>query len=158
MRHQLTDNVKLLQKAVIVKGNKALILKRSVDSKSRPGCWDLPGGNSEWPKDTSKYLENSYKEDISREILEETGFNVSSSLFVGEKMVYFGTYFEATKQVYTVICGWKVSDISDIDASQVKLSSEHTENTWISLDELVKYDFGGEKGKFIVEMIKLSFS
>lgn len=70
--HQLTENVKLLQKVVVWQGEKFLILQRSADSATRPKCWDLPGGNVEWPA-SSVDIQDSHLADLAREVKEETG-------------------------------------------------------------------------------------
>jgi len=43
---------------------------------------------------------------------------------------------------------------SDFERSQVKLSHEHRDYRWISIEELADYDFGGKKGEFIKDIIR----
>ncbi len=146
--HMLTSNTKLLQKAVLFFDKKVLLLKRSLDSKSRAGKWDLPGGNSEWPQ-VNKDLENSYKQDIVREIKEETCIDVSQDVFEYDNICYFGTYFQAQKQVYTIIVGWSILLEKKED---VRISNEHIDFRWVSKQELDDYDFG-QTGYFVKQMI-----
>lgn len=153
-KHQLTNNVKLLQKAVLIHNGRFLIVKRDANSKSRPECWDLPGGNSEWPESSNENMANMHQKDIAREIKEETGLTVFDQHFTLDNLTLFRTFFEAEKQVYTVITGWKVEMPSDFERSQVVLSDEHTEHKWITFEELVDYDFGGKKGEFIKDIIR----
>jgi 8-oxo-dGTP pyrophosphatase MutT (NUDIX family) len=152
--HQLTQNVKLLHKAAIVVGGKVLILKRSADAKSRPQKWDLPGGNSEWPAQANDFAKNLHQADIAREIQEETGLLVDPQIFTVENLVYFATYFNPAKQLYSVNCGWQVLDIIKPPLESVKLSSEHTQFQWIRLNKLDNYDFGPKDRDFEMETIR----
>lgn len=152
--HQLTANVKLLQKAVLICDKKVLILQRSGDSKSRPLCWDLPGGNSEWPKEVTQNQQNLHTHDIAREILEETGIVVPAEHFTQDNLQFFETFFEASKGIYSIITGWKVALPNAFNTQSVILSSEHIAFAWITLSELESYDFGGHKGVFITKMIR----
>lgn len=151
--HQLTPNVKILQKAVLVCNGKFLILQRSPDSKTRPAKWDLPGGNSEWPE-VNHNTRSLHRADIIREIIEETGIVVSDK-DLGEQ-VYFDTYFEAEKQLYSIITGWKVNLPTQ---PEVEISDEHTGFAWITPEQFDQYDFGfaGESEGFIRKMVEGSF-
>ncbi|NCN82704.1 MAG: NUDIX domain-containing protein [Candidatus Pacebacteria bacterium] len=150
--HQLTDTVKVLQKAALVADNRVLILKRADDSATRAGQWDLPGGNSEWPQ--SKQTERSlHQADITREILEETGISLADSMFT--RPIFFDTYFDGEKQLYTLIVGWKVA-LSGLQ--KVRMSAEHTEFAWVSFAEIALYDFGfaGETNGLIRQILSRS--
>ncbi|HTX61499.1 MAG TPA: NUDIX domain-containing protein, partial [Methanobacterium sp.] len=54
---------------------KILILKRSVDSKTNPGKWELPGGKVDQGEPFDKAL--------IREVYEETGLKISMENVVG---------------------------------------------------------------------------
>ncbi len=156
----LQANVKLLQKAVLIHDGKFLILQRNEQAKSRPLCWDLPGGNSEWPEaiinsnGAAQNQENLHQKDIAREILEETGITVFDEHFTFENMVLFRTFFEASSEVYSIITGWKVELPDDFERSLVQLSDEHINHKWVTFDELNEYDFGNKKGEFIKDVIR----
>lgn len=152
--HQLTENVKLLQKAVLIHNGKILILQRDGNSNTRPLNWDLPGGNSEWPEQSLENLENMHQDDIAREIKEETGLTVFSQHFRFENMSLFRTFYEAQKDVYSIIVGWKVELPGDFDRNQVQLSKEHVDAAWVTFEELSNYDFGGKRGEFIKDIIR----
>jgi 8-oxo-dGTP diphosphatase len=151
LSHQLTENVKVLQKAVLVHDGKCLILKRSEDAKSRPGKWDLPGGNMEWPTE-KKDQQDFHVAELLREIVEETGVIVND---FDMENCYVGTHYNSNEDIVTVILGWKVP-LHQIP--EVKISTEHTEYAWMALHEGPNYDFGfaGEKGRFIRSMIDTS--
>lgn len=155
--HQLTQNVKILQKAVLIHNGRFLILQREADAKSRPLCWDLPGGNSEWPEKTTENQENLHQEDVAREIKEETGVTVFAEHFTLENMTFFRTFYDVENDVYSIITGWKVDLPSDFDRDQVILSDEHIDQKWVTFDELDEYDFGGRRGEFVKDIIRKSW-
>ncbi len=160
MQHQLTENVKILQKVAILRHNgetpEILLLQRSVNALSRPSSWDLPGGNSEWPSAEQLSATNLHLDDISREITEETGLDVIQSNFPLDQLVHFSTYFDSEKQIYTIICGW-VLDFSSTSQTEIVISDEHQNYAWVSIDGLSNYDFGGEKGEFVLEIARAAF-
>lgn len=152
--HRLSDNVKLLQKAVVMHQGKLLLLQRSESSKTRALQWDLPGGNSEWPTEKEGIIRDLHITDLKREILEETGIS-ADSFATAPELVSFETCFEAEKNMYTVIVGWYIVLSNDFDKDTVKLSDEHDKREWISANEVKDYDLGfagGETG-FITRII-----
>jgi 8-oxo-dGTP diphosphatase len=94
-----------------------LLLKRSEDSTTNPGKWDLPGGKLE--------REEILEEAVVREVWEETEITIVPGEIAGYIM------FELPeKRVIAIVYdgGYLVSD--------VKLSHEHTEYSWIPLDKI----------------------
>ncbi len=158
MLHQLTENTKLLQKALIVADGKVLLLKRSAESKTRPEKWDLPGGNSEWPKEANVDIKDPHQADLLREIKEETDLDVGSFWQNRKQPLFFTTYFEGQKQVFSVIVIWQIKIPSTLQ-TRVKISSEHSEFHWVDLAKVLEYDFGfaGEDGGFIRESLRVVF-
>ena len=154
--HQLTENVKFLHKVALVHQGKVLILKRADDAQSRPGAWDLPGGNAEWPAATTESIRNIHQQDIAREVIEETGLDVLPEIFDLKSMVHFFSYFDQKKQVYSIVCGWAVRNLTDLDPARVLLSDEHTEYRWIDETELDSLDFGEPVGTFVKTIIENS--
>ncbi|MBU0979117.1 MAG: NUDIX domain-containing protein [Patescibacteria group bacterium] len=159
---KLTDQVKLLQKIVLVHRGEFLILQRSPKSHYRPNQWDLPGGNSHWPTQTEGDLAQPHLSDVLRELEEETDIAIRDEKLdlVGQiaqsSPIYFGTYFEAQKQLFTMIVGWQLNLPDEFDRSRVKLSHEHTQQVWIKPSQFDEYDFGfaGKKDGFIWEMVE----
>jgi len=151
--HQLTENVKFLHKVALLHNGKVLVLKRAADAKSRPGAWDLPGGNAEWPILTES-KRNIHQADVAREVIEETGFEVVPETFALENMVHFFSYFDVRKQIYSIVCGWVVSNLTDLEPDQVLLSDEHVEYRWIDESELDSLDFGEPVGTFVKTIIE----
>lgn len=158
--HQLTKNVKLLQKVAIIDEGQVLVLKRSERSRSRPNAWDLPGGNLEWPQDIKSSVRDLHRTDAAREVQEETGLTISPQVFDQDHQVYMSSYFEADRQIFTIILGWKmdVIELTDFDKDKVKISQEHSGWHWLSLSKVALTDFGGERGWFIVDIIERSFA
>lgn len=152
MKHQLTNRVKLLHKVAIFSEGQVLLLKRSPNSPSRPNCWDLPGGNSEWPKAGESDFDYHQK-DITRELQEETHLSIETTHFSHQNLVYFRTYYDADKDIYTIICGWHLS----LDTlPKIILSHEHTQFKWAQLTNLDSYNVGGQAGEFIKDIIRSS--
>jgi 8-oxo-dGTP pyrophosphatase MutT (NUDIX family) len=161
MKQQLTDQVKFLHKVVIIRTEAeepvALILQRASDASSRPNAWDLPGGNAEWPKTVQVSAANLHQLDVAREVKEESNLTIDPTLFNLDHLGYFSSYFEADRQTYTVICAWFVQFI-ETDQAEIQISAEHQKQAWINRAQLDDYDFGGEKGQFIKEMISKAFT
>ncbi|MEA2056230.1 MAG: NUDIX domain-containing protein [Patescibacteria group bacterium] len=152
--HQLTRNVKLVHKVALVVGNQVLILKRSDKAKSRPGKWDLAGGNSEWPHDLSEATLNPHCRDVAREVEEETGLKVGPSHFSFDGLVFFATYFSPEHEIFSVNCGWKATNLTEEDKNKVIISNEHSDYAWITLEQLDQYDFGGPDRDYETRIIK----
>lgn len=149
MKHRLTENVKLLQKIALFHDGKVLVIKRSPNENSRPNCWDLPGGNSEWPE-TENMVTGLHVVDAIREVNEETGISLLVSHFSLNKLSYLETHFDNEKQLYSICLGWKL----ELEVKpEITLSHEHIEYNWVRLDELDNYDFG-VIGRWIKEVIR----
>jgi len=159
---KLTEQVKLLQKVVLIHRGELLILKRAAQSYTRPNQWDLPGGNSQWPDQKQGNLTQPHRNDVLRELEEETGIMAEDQRLdlmgqmVRIKPNYFGTYFEADKQLFSIIVGWQLYLPDDFDRASVSLSHEHTQQAWIRPSQFDEYDFGfaGAKDGFIRCMIE----
>lgn len=161
--YQLTENTKLLQKAALLRFEpqrqqwQVLLLQRSNDAESRPKCWDLPGGNSNWPRQLLESAADLHYQDLVREIEEETSLVYPAEQVSFENLVYFSTFFDVKKQIYTMITGWQL-DYEAALTQTVQLSSEHQQQAWVEFNDLSHYDFGGDKGQFVVEIIKQAFA
>lgn len=142
--HQLTSQVKFLHKVAVICLDQALILQRSNHAQSRPGKWDLAGGNCEWPTGLTTDAINLHRDDIQREIEEETGLKVPAANFDLTNLVYLASYFEVSRQLYSINCGWRAKlELSALPA--IKISAEHQAYRWIKLAELPAIDFGPDR-------------
>lgn len=155
--HQLTAEVKLLHKIALVVAGRVLILRRSPSSRSRPRLWDLPGGNAEWPTVAGSALrEGLHRQDISREIEEETGIHLSDEQRRSlQAPLTCHTYFEPRKPLYSIVLGWTLPLSAQ---PNIRLSAEHTAFYWLAWAEWAEYDFGfaGEEGGFLRQLIESS--
>ena len=114
-----TDFFRVPQKALIMDGEKILILKRAPDSSTYPGCWDLPGGR----------LENGENpvHGLKREVMEETGLKVE----VGKPVFTFHEMYNNIPLFFVIYeCG--------VVSGQVRLSPEHTEFRWATKSEVLE--------------------
>jgi mutator protein MutT len=108
-------------KSLIKKNEKYLLLKRSSDSKFFPGLWDFPGGKIEPREDVTEALIREAKEETSLEIIPQ------------EKIGDFD-YIENDTPVHFQI--FSVKNFS----GDIKLSQDHSEFIWLSIEGLSKYD------------------
>lgn len=151
--HQLTENVKILQKCVVMHQGEVLLIQRPPDDSSRPNCWDFPGGNSEWPQGLRHNTSNLHQLDITREIREEVGLEVSPETFSLSALKYLETFYEPGREIYTVLLGWRLDLPADFDRQQIRLSHEHTTHVWVAPESARNYDFGGERGSFMLRIL-----
>jgi 8-oxo-dGTP diphosphatase len=97
--------------------DKILILKRSIDSRSNPHCWELPGGKVE-PGE-------SFDHALVREIQEETGLNISLKRTAG-----------AVQQDLTHINSVHVIMYVDVESGDFQISDEHENFQWAHMEEI----------------------
>lgn len=98
-----------------------LLLRRSENSHSNPGKWDLPGGKLN--------RREPLEEAAVREVWEETGISIVPGDIAG-----YVTFELPDKKVIAIVYdgGYVIAD--------VKLSYEHLEYSWISLDAILEMD------------------
>lgn len=122
---------------IIVKDGKYLITKRSLEEKSFPGSWTVPGGKlrktdyATLPKDTPDHWYNVLEKLVEREIKEEVGLKVKNIRYL------LSLSFIRADGIPTVI----ISLYCDYDSGDIKLSEESIDCAWVSVDELNKYQF-----------------
>lgn len=98
-----------------------LLLRRSENSRTNPGKWDLPGGKVN--------LKETLKEAVVREVLEETGISIFPGEIAGEV-----TFELPKKRVIAIVFN------GGYVMSEVKLSSEHIEYAWTSLESILRME------------------
>jgi 8-oxo-dGTP diphosphatase len=118
------------QKALIKQGEKYLVIKRSLNSRGYPGCWDFPGGKLEQGE--------AAKTGLKREVMEETSLEIEvlSPVFTYTEFVY-------SNNMYIL---YECKLIS----GKISLSNEHTEYKWATKEEIRNM----KTGKFIQEYLK----
>lgn len=138
--YMFSDDFKFTQKAVIIhpkEKNKMLILRRSQSIHSRPGDWDFPGGNV-------LYGEH-HEASLLREIKEEAGLNVTKL-----RPITVTSSYHEKENVYSLFIQYVAHATSD----RVSLSHEHTEYTWVTLEEFLSIDTAA----FLHEAAKIALS
>ncbi len=123
--------------AIIVKGNKYLITKRSATKKRFPNMWTVPGGKLETddyinlPKDTKDYWYNILEQVLRREVKEEVGLEIENIEYVTSLATVHG---DGNPSLV-------ISCLADYKEGEVTLQKEEAdEYTWVSLEEAKKYD------------------
>lgn len=158
LAHQLTQQVKLLHKVALITDDQILLLRRQPGAHSRPGLWDLPGGNSEWPELTSQtesVQKHLHIDDIVREVFEETQVVIDPITL--KEPVCFDTTFEPKSDIFTILVGWKYKLPNQ---PAVQLSNEHTDFAWVRESDLHQYDVGffGDTDGFFLALYAKAFS
>lgn len=106
--------------ALIRKGDKCLLTRRSKNDDYRPGYWDVPGGTIEFGEDIIKALK--------RELKEEIGINVKIGKPIFVYNYLSGEYRHQFMIVYRC----------DFLSGDIKLSKDHDEYRWVSVEEMGK--------------------
>lgn len=136
-----TKQIKFLQKAVIFhpdEKGKFLSLKRPQNAKSRPGAWDLPGGNVQFGEE--------HETALVREVQEESGLimgNIEPHIVL--------TNFDAQGGIYYLFIGYSGWCS---DGAEVKLSSEHTEYKWVTKKQFMDL----QSADFLRHLVEAVFS
>ena len=113
-----------VQKAVIKKDNKFLIVLRSPNAKFFPEHWDFPGGKLD--------LNEEPFAGIEREVLEETTLRVKALEVVGVyELDLINKDGEEVPHRFTVYS-------TEIISGDVKLGNEHLEFRWAAKEEILK--------------------
>jgi 8-oxo-dGTP diphosphatase len=100
---------------------KILILKRSTDSKTNPGKWELPGG---------KVNQNeSFDHALIREVYEETNLKIALEHVVG-----------ASEQNLHIIRAVHIIMSGKIIEGELNLSNEHEGYAWVLMETLSDYE------------------
>ncbi|MDO5836954.1 MAG: NUDIX domain-containing protein [Methanobacterium sp.] len=109
---------------------KILILKRSTDSKTNPGKWELPGGKVDQGE--------SFDQALIREVHEETQLKISLEHVVGvsEQNLHL------IRAVHIIMSG-------KIVEGELNLSSEHEGFAWVFFENLPEYELADWLSDFV---------
>ncbi len=116
-----------------------LFVKRAKTEEFKPGCWELPGGGS----DFGEILEESLK----REIKEECGIDIEVLNPLTVKTYFMETPREKIQRVEIIF----YCNMTDKD-QKIILSSEHSDFKFLSLENLGELDLS-EYMRGIIENI-----
>ncbi len=113
----------IVQKAIIKKGDKFLVVLRAPDAKYFPGHWDFPGGKLEANEDSFIGIE--------REAIEEVGLKIKAKEVVGTYEMDLDNNGEKVSHRFIVYS-------TEILSGDVKLSHEHLEYRWATKEEILR--------------------
>jgi 8-oxo-dGTP diphosphatase len=126
----LINNVKFFQKCIIVNDKgQILALRRDLSDVRRPGCWDFPGGTYEVGEDVI--------ESVQREVKEEANLIAKKVL-----PIYISNKTGISNKDVTVIA---VSHYCVDWEGEVKISDEHVEYRWVTVEEFMSLDTGDDE-------------
>lgn len=123
--------------AIIVRGGKYLITRRSMQKSRFPGLWTVPGGHLDpedfmnSPKETEHYWYNVLEKALAREIKEEVGLEIENIRYVTSLAT------EHRDGAASIV----ISCLADYVSGEVKLQEEETDKCeWVSLEEAKDYE------------------
>lgn len=122
--------------AIIQKGNKFLITKRSLTKKRFPGYWTVPGGKLETKdyinldKETKDYWYNVLERTLQREVYEEVGLKIKNVNY----LTSLATIHAGNNPSLVISCTAKYA------SGKVELQENETvDHAWVTLKEAKKY-------------------
>ncbi len=107
----------VIMKAMVLKNNKILILKRHTKQKVAPDKWEMTGGKLE--------IEESLEECLTREVKEETNLDIEI------KRILYATDHNTEILGKVVIIVYLCEPKND----EVILSHEHSKFKWVEVEE-----------------------
>lgn len=142
------EKVKILQK-VAIQNEEGLFLavKRSDSEHTRAGKWDLVGGSLDVEDIENGKIGSGMGDDqdilikaLKREITEETQLTTKMG---STRVVHTASGYNDQKNIFILAIGY----IAKVDSDQiVKVSKEHSEYKWVTLEEFKKLDIGDDGG------------
>lgn len=115
---------------------KYLILRRAAHEKFGAGKWTVPGGKlatedfTSLPKHTEDYWYNMIETALRREVKEEVDLKIKN-------IWYLTSLARVTDEGYGNMV---LSFVADQAGGDVKLSKDHDDFAWVTLEEAKKYD------------------
>lgn len=110
---------------------KILIIKRSTDSKTNPGKWELPGGKVDQGE--------SFDQALIREVYEETCLKIALNHVIG-----------ISEQSLPLIRAVHIIMFGKIIEGELNLSSEHEGYAWVFFEDLHDYELADWFQDFLV--------
>lgn len=123
--------------AIVVRGGKYLITRRSKNKKRFPEKWTVPGGKLEvedyinLPRETEFYWYNVLEKVLRREVREEVGIEIVNIEYVTS----LATVHADGNPSLVISC------LAEYVSGEVKLQEAETDKfAWVSLEEAKNYD------------------
>lgn len=108
-------------KGAVFCDNKLLIVKRSMCTRGEYGLWELPGGRMEFGEQPEETLIREFSEEVGLEVEPIRPLNTWTFLRDENTQIVGITY----------LCSFK--------GGEVRLSSEHLDYAWVTLQDLANY-------------------
>ena len=122
----------LTMRGLLKEKNKFLILKRHPNSKTNPNRWELVGGKVDPGED--------FYEALLREFNEETALKIKIGDLVGAVQEDF-----PHKRTVALVMNVEVL------SGEVKISDEHVDWKWATMDEIKELELSGWFKKLLIE-------
>src|SRR3990167_10696098 len=122
--------------AIIVKDEKYLITRRSLNKRRFPGKWSVPGGKLEtddyihMPKETEHYWYNVLEKVLRKEVRDEVGLEIRNI----EYLTSLARIHEDKNPSLVISC------VADYASGDIRLQEEETDDfAWVTLEEAKQY-------------------
>lgn len=121
---------------LLVNENKVLIVRRSAAEPFLTGYYELPGGKVDFGDHPEQSLEREFLEEVNLKVVALKPYRIFT--FVSDK---------GNRHTVEIVYFVKLDD----DIKKIKLSEEHDDFRWISVDEVDNYKISDEIKKNIKE-------
>lgn len=142
MTNKLKTSLQIILGGIIVYRGKILLLQRHKREKIYPELWELPSGKKEPGEEMAKALQREIKEETNLRIKVFNLVNIFSYTLKNKDQI---------KEVAQI--NFLVKPLNN--QIRVKLSLEHQDFVWVTLDQLKDYNLSREAKKSIKEAFRL---
>ncbi|MCL2687471.1 MAG: NUDIX domain-containing protein [Methanobrevibacter sp.] len=122
----------LAMRGLLKQNDEILILKRHPNSRTNPNRWELPGGKVDPGEDFDKAL--------IREFDEETNLEIKINDLIGAVQEDF-----PHKRTVAIVMN------VEIISGEIKISDEHTDWKWATIEEIKELKISGWFEKLLIE-------
>ena len=139
----MTDELlQFAQKALIIKNNKLLIIKKSSKDPNSPNLWEVPGGRKQVGENLSQH--------IIREVKEEVGLDITP----GDIFDMWEFCIPVNNQQTTVVA---VARFCNLNNEEILITEDEISNyKWVDINEsLLTYNFMAGIIPTIEKLVKL---
>jgi ADP-ribose pyrophosphatase YjhB (NUDIX family) len=129
----------ILVNAVVFKGDKVLVSRRSLEEPHEPGKWTIPGGEVERTDDV---VFNIVEKTLKDEVMEETDVEIHDRV----EMITNNSFIRSTGQNVVALvfrCEYKSGDPKPLE--------DTVDCKWASFEEVKKMEFAPNVKKYILK-------